>query len=97
MSGKEATLMECMWCDRIDAEQTTKDCYWILPDGKDAVEILEIPAIYCQDCGSYLTDEMNHDIDMALYSRELPKGKKELTYKELMSAPYKNIFETKNV
>lgn len=85
--------MKCMWCDRNKVEETTKDCYWILPDGTDAIEILQIPAVTCVNCGSHLTDKMNHDIDMALYSRELPKGRKEITYKELMNAPYKNIFE----
>ncbi len=87
--------MECMWCERTDVEETTKNCYWILPDGTDAVEILLIPALLCKDCGSYLTDEMNHEIDMALYARELPQGKKEMTHQELMSAPYRNIFELK--
>ena len=87
--------MECMWCDNTEVKETTKDCYWILPDGTDAVHILEIPAFICVNCGSYLSDEMNHDIDMALYARELPKGKKEFSYKELMSAQYKNIFALK--
>ncbi|MCT8138071.1 YgiT-type zinc finger protein [Anaerobacillus sp. CMMVII] len=89
--------MQCMWCSNMNVDQGTKDCYWILPDGKDAVHILQIPALVCVDCGSYLTDEMNHDIDMALYARELPKGRNEITYEELMSAPYKNIFDIKNV
>jgi uncharacterized YokU family protein len=88
-------MMECMWCCRTDAKETTKDCYWILPDGKEAIEIVQIPAVLCVNCGSYLTDEINHDIDMALYARELPKDSKVITYLELMSAQYKSIFDLK--
>lgn len=87
--------MNCMWCDRTDVIETTKDCYWILPDGTDSILILQIPAFECPSCGSYLSDEMNHDVDMALYSREIPNEKKEISYKELMASPYKNIFQLK--
>ena len=86
--------MECMWCNEKEVKETMKDCYWITPDGTAAVEILQVPAMYCQKCGSYLTDEMNHEVDVALASREIPKSLKEITYKELMQLPYKNIFST---
>ncbi len=84
--------MNCMWCDALGVTKAKKDCYWIMPDGRSAVEILQIPAFTCKSCGSYLSDEMNHEIDIALYARELPQNVKQITYQQLMKAPYKNIF-----
>lgn len=83
--------MKCMWCELTEMKETTKDCYWIMPDGKASIHILQIPAVSCANCGLYLTDEMNHEIDMALYAREIDILKKEISYKELMSAPYKAL------
>ena len=86
--------MNCMWCMATEVTKTTKNCYWIMPDGKSALEILQIPALACKACGTYLTDEMNHEIDIALYARELPKDQTQISYQQLIEAPYKNIFST---
>ena len=49
--------MNCMWCETEDVRETVKDCYWIMPDGKLSVEILEVPAIECSNCRTYVTEE----------------------------------------
>lgn len=83
--------MNCVWCEATNVTETTKDCYWIMPDGKSAIEVLQIPAFSCSYCGSYISDQLNHEIDMALYSRELPIGQRNISYEDLMKAPYKRI------
>ncbi|OIJ19239.1 hypothetical protein BKP45_13860 [Anaerobacillus alkalidiazotrophicus] len=84
--------MNCMWCENNQIKEAKKDCYWILPDGLSSVQILQVPALSCKNCGLYLTDEMNHEIDFALYTRNLPTRKKEILYEELINAPYKATF-----
>ena len=27
--------MNCMWCETEDIRESVKDCYWIMPDGRD--------------------------------------------------------------
>ena len=49
--------MNCMWCEAEDIRETVKDCYWIMPDGRLSVEILEVPAIECSNCRTYVLGE----------------------------------------
>ena len=49
--------MNCMWCETEDIRESVKDCYWIMPDGRLAVQILEVPAIECSNCRTYVIGE----------------------------------------
>ncbi|WP_209122274.1 YokU family protein [Alkalihalobacillus sp. BA299] len=88
--------MQCTWCEDKEVQEATKTCYWVMPDGKDYVEILQIPAKFCKSCGTYLTDEMNQEIDNHLYMKDLSEYSNKITYKDLLDAPVKNIFALGN-
>lgn len=81
--------MQCTWCENKDTEKSTKTCYWVMPDGKRYIEITDIPAIQCEDCGTYLTDEMNQEIDNLLYMKKITNDHLQITYQNLLDAPMK--------
>ena len=85
--------MNCMWCEAEDIRESVKDCYWIMPDGKLAVEILEVPAIECSNCRTYVTEGISQQIEEALYWHDVSALGTTFSYEELMKAPrIKNIF-----
>ncbi|MFC5648665.1 YokU family protein [Paenibacillus solisilvae] len=85
--------MNCIWCETEDARESVKDCYWIMPDGKLAVEILEVPAIECPNCLTYVTEAVSQQIEEALYWHDVSALGTRFRYEELMKAPrIKNIF-----
>ncbi|MGO4889696.1 YokU family protein [Anaerobacillus sp. MEB173] len=87
--------MQCTWCEKKEVQETTKTCYWVMPDGKDYVEISQIPAKSCQNCGIYLTDEMNQEIDNHLYMKDLSDYSNSITFNDLLEAPVIDVFSLK--
>lgn len=87
--------MQCTWCENKEVQETTKTCYWIMPEGKVYLEISQIPANSCQNCGTYLTDEMNQEIDNLLYMKDLLSYSNIITYKSLLEASVIDIFSFK--
>lgn len=85
--------MICIWCETEDGRECVKDCYWIMPDGKLSVEILEVPAIECSNCGIYVTEGISQQVEEALYWHDVSALGTRFRYEDLMKAPrIKNIF-----
>ncbi|SCW71120.1 uncharacterized protein, YokU family [Paenibacillus tianmuensis] len=87
--------MKCMWCDAEPIRESVKDCYWVAPDGKTAVQILEAPALDCPNCGQYVTENMSQRIEEALYLNDFSALGSKFRYEELMNAPRINKFSSK--
>jgi len=79
--------MSCTWCESDNTRPAVQDCYWIKPDGKTAVRILEVPAIACEGCGVYVTESVAQLVDEALYWHDLSALGTEFTHEQLMNAP----------
>lgn len=79
--------MQCLWCNEDKAKKTTKDGYWVLPDGASTVEILQVPALECADCGLYIEDEINEEVEDRLHTSDLTHYSNVFTYEELLKAP----------
>lgn len=79
--------MHCVWCDSENIRDGAKNCYWNLPDGKAAVEILDIPAIDCPNCGLYVTESTAQQVEEALYWNDISALGDVFRYEELMNAP----------
>ncbi|WP_047154874.1 YokU family protein [Aneurinibacillus tyrosinisolvens] len=89
--------MKCMWCENDEAKEGLQNCYWITPDGRLTVEILDIPSIDCPHChDKYVSDEDTQKIEDALYLHDISGLGKTFTYKQLMEAPRINLFLDKN-
>ena len=85
--------MNCIWCQTEDIRESVKDCYWIMPDGKTAVQIVEVPALDCVGCGTYVTENISQQVDEALYWHDVSALGTVFSYEQLMNAPrIKNIF-----
>lgn len=85
--------MNCIWCQTEDIRESVKDCYWIMPDGKTAVQIVDVPALTCAGCGTYVTESISQQVDEALYWHDVSALGTVFRYEELMKAPrIKNIF-----
>ncbi|MBD0383253.1 YokU family protein [Paenibacillus sedimenti] len=85
--------MNCIWCETEDIRESVKDCYWIMPDGKSAVKIMEVPALECAGCGIYVTEGISQQVEEALYWHDVSVLGSVFRYEELMKAPrIKNIF-----
>lgn len=87
--------MECLWCGEDKAKESTKDCNWVMPDGRRAVQILQVPALECPDCGLYLEDAINQKVEDGLYMSDLSSYPDAFTYEELLNAPKINLFQMK--
>lgn len=85
--------MNCIWCESEDTRNSVKDCYWVMPDGKSAVKIMEVPALECTGCGIYVTEGVAQQVEEALYWHDVSALGTVFRYEELMKAPrIKNIF-----
>lgn len=85
--------MPCMWCEREDVRESVKDCYWIMPDGRMAVQIKDVPAIECTNCRTYVLEETSQQIEEMLYWHDVSALGSTFRYEELLKAPrVKNIF-----
>jgi uncharacterized YokU family protein len=76
----------CIWCEQ-EAGEGIKDCYWITPDSRRTVEILQVPAIVCPNCNGYISEEITQKIEDALYLNDIEQLGLKFTYEELMNAP----------
>lgn len=86
--------MKCIWCDQEGAMETTKDCTWIEPTGRDVIVVQNVPAINCPTCQDiYLADEMTEKVEEALNSVDLVGLGAAFTYEELIHAPRQSIFD----
>ncbi len=86
--------MECVWCTENQASKATKDCHWIEPGGIAVIMVTGVPAIHCPGCrDTYLTDEMNEEIELALNTVDLDKLGHTFSYEQLMKAPKMSIFK----
>lgn len=80
--------MKCLWCEKNEAELTTSNVYWELPDGTQSIEIKETPSIYCNQCRmDYLTEEITEEIEdqlLLIDTKQLPGS---IHYNDLMKIP----------
>ncbi len=95
--GIRGDSMQCAWCESKKATNAAATCYWELPDGTRAIEIVAIPSVQCPDCGMEYQDEtLVEEIEdqlMLIDTKPLPNS---LTYQELMEVPRflkKNYFK----
>lgn len=79
--------MQCIWCNAEPIGIGLTNSYWNTPDGKSAVEILEIPAVDCPNCGTYVTESTAQQIEEALYWNDISALGAAFRYEELMNAP----------
>jgi uncharacterized YokU family protein len=88
--------MDCLWCNTPNVEESeNKDCYWIMPDGKRSIKVLQVPAVNCPECGIYVSDSMNQKVDEALSIYDVSEYPDEFTYDQLLQAPIKKLFNWK--
>jgi hypothetical protein len=66
-----------------------------MPDGRRSVQILQIPAVQCSNCGTYLLDSMNEKVEVALYLGDFSNFSDTFTYDELVKAPPIRLFQLK--
>lgn len=85
--------MKCIWCANHEVQESTKDCHWVMPDGKRAVIIQGVPAHSCEHCGTYLAEEMNQKVENLLYFSDLAAYPNQFTFGELVSAPKIEIYK----
>lgn len=88
-------MKDCMWCGELNAQDHFKDCYWVMPDGRRSVKILQVPALSCSSCGLFLEDSVNQKVEDTLYISDLSEYPDEFTYAELLKAPVKPLFNFK--
>ncbi|MGG1518818.1 YokU family protein [Paenibacillus oryzisoli] len=79
--------MPCVWCDAEATQDSVKDCYWILPDGKKAIQITDVPAIACPACGTYVLEATSQLIEEKLYWHDVAALGSVFSYSALMKAP----------
>ncbi|UUZ81152.1 YokU family protein [Paenibacillus sp. P26] len=79
--------MKCEWCEAEGLRDSAKDCYWILPDGKTAVEITDVPALDCPGCGVYVAESVSQQVEEALYWNDVSGLGLRFSYEALMNAP----------
>ncbi|MGE5703694.1 MAG: YokU family protein [Clostridia bacterium] len=84
--------MECIWCNATELVETKQDCYWMTPDEKRTLRLLDVPAVDCPKCGVYVTEEMNQKVEQTLVIADLTNCPDTLTYEELRKLPTINIF-----
>ena len=78
----------CMWCEEKAAEEIKDKVYWELRDGRNTIEITEVPSFKCNECGIvYQTDEQVKEIEDQLFLIDTKQLEKSLTYQELMEKP----------
>jgi len=87
--------MECAWCNENGVKETVKDCYWVMPDGRRSVKILQVPAVECPHCGVYVSDAINQKVEDSLYIGDLANFPDTFTYEELLNAPKIKLFDLK--
>ena len=87
--------MDCTWCDESKANEDVKDCYWVMPDGRRSVKILQVPAVCCPNCGLYVSESINNKVEEQLAIGDLSHFADQFTYEELLQAPVKNLFPYK--
>lgn len=77
----------CEWCGSA-ANNGENTVYWELPDGTRAIQIVETPAVFCDECNMvYQTDETTKAIEDQLFLIDTKKIGKIISYKELMALP----------
>lgn len=79
--------MNCMWCDAADIRESVKDCYWIMPDGRLAVQIKDIPAIECPNCLTYVMESTAQQIEEKLVWHDVSALGTVFRYEDLLKAP----------
>lgn len=80
--------MTCIWCQQEGAVHTRTDCPWIMPDGKSAVTIKEVPSIHCPHCTiTYQEDSITQKIEESLLLNDLSHLDRSFAYEELLQAP----------
>lgn len=84
--------MKCEWCESEQIRQSAMDCYWITPDGKTSVEILDVPAIDCPNCSKYVTESIAQKIEEALFWNDISALGNTFRYEDLMNAPRKSKY-----
>jgi uncharacterized YokU family protein len=77
----------CEWCES-QAKNGKNTVYWELPDGTRAIQIIETPAVVCDECNMvYQTDDTTKAIEDQLFLIDTKKIGKSITYEELMALP----------
>jgi uncharacterized YokU family protein len=77
----------CEWCEN-QAKNGKNTVYWELPDGTRAIQIIETPAVVCDECNMvYQTDETTKAIEDQLFLIDTKKIGNSITYEELMALP----------
>lgn len=85
--------MKCIWCAKHEVKEGVKDCHWVMPDGKRAVVIQAVPALSCEYCGTFLSEEMNQKVENLLYFSDLATYPNQFTYEELVNAPKIELYK----
>ncbi|WLR56730.1 YokU family protein [Mesobacillus subterraneus] len=78
----------CEWCSSVNTKPVTDKVYWELPDGTNAIQINDTPAIHCLDCQmTYQTELITKEIEDQLFLIDTKKLGKVVTFEELMAQP----------
>lgn len=81
-------MQKCEWCCSENVKTITDSVYWELPDGSNAIQIDETPAIHCLDCEmTYQTELIIKEIEDQLFLINTKNLNKVVTFEELMAQP----------
>lgn len=82
--------MKCLWCEAEGAVEAHADCPWVMPDGRSAVRVKEVPSFHCPNCGiTYQDDDIIEKVEKNLLLADLSGLSQEFTYEQLINAPSK--------
>jgi uncharacterized YokU family protein len=81
-------MSKCEWCSSQNTKNVTDKVYWELPDGTQAIQINETPAVHCLDCDMiYQTELITKEIEDQLFLIDTKKLARVVTFEELMAQP----------
>lgn len=81
-------MTSCEWCSSDKVKRIRNNVYWELPDGSNAIQINETPALHCLECDMiYQTDLITKEIEDQLFLINTKNIGKVITFEKLMAQP----------
>lgn len=81
-------MTSCEWCGSENVQSDNMNVYWELPDGSNAIQINDTPAIHCLECEMiYQSEQITKEIEDQLFLINTKNLAKVTTFEELMAQP----------
>ncbi|WP_017727502.1 YokU family protein [Halalkalibacterium ligniniphilum] len=80
--------MRCRWCEQPGAYSVQKNSFWELPSGLRAIEIRDIPAVFCPSCEMHDIKETTiEEIEDQLLLVIEDQLASQMTFEQMMAVP----------